>query len=135
MQDCLFCQIAKNEIPSAYIYEDDIACAIMDVFPESKGHFLIIPKTHGETIFDIDADVLAHIIKLSQRLAAAAKKAFTADGIRIAQLNGGAAGQTVFHYHMHVIPCFADVAYKKHGQSPADSQEIQNHANAIKACL
>lgn len=135
MTDCLFCQIAANTIGSVRVYEDDTVFAMMDIFPESKGHFLIVPKTHAENLFDVDLQTLTHVVKVSQRLAAAAKKALGADGIRIAQFNGTAAGQTVFHYHMHVIPAYANVGFKRHAGEPANSDELRQLADKIKAEL
>ncbi len=135
MNDCLFCKIANNDIPSIRVYEDDTVYAMMDIFPESNGHLLIIPKQHGENLFAIDDTTLAHVISVSKRLASAAKKALNADGIRIAQLNGEAAGQTVFHYHMHVIPTYRNVSMKRHAGVPADSEELQQYADAIMAAL
>lgn len=135
MTDCLFCKIANNEIPSIRVYEDDIVFAMMDIFPESKGHFLIIPKTHGENLFAIGEDILTHIIKVSKKLAAAAKQALAADGIKIAQFNGASAGQTVFHYHMHIVPAYDGVPFKRHAGEPADSEVLQQLAEKIKAAL
>lgn len=133
--DCLFCKIAANEIPSVRVYEDDSIFAMMDIFPESKGHFLIIPKAHSENLFDVDEGTLAHIIQTSQRLAAAAKKALKADGIKIAQFNGAAAGQTVFHYHMHIIPAYQNVAFKRHAGEPAAMSELKEIAGLIQSEL
>lgn len=135
MNDCLFCKIATNDIPSIRVYEDDTVYAMMDIFPESKGHLLIIPKQHGENLFAVDDATLAHVIGVSKRLAAAAKIALSADGVRIAQFNGEAAGQTVFHYHMHVIPAYQGVAFKRHAGEPADSAMLQQYADKIKAAL
>lgn len=135
MTDCLFCKIAANEIGSVRVYEDDTLFAMMDIFPESKGHFLIIPKTHAENLFEVASDTLAHIITVSQHLAAAAKKALNADGIKIAQFNGEAAGQTVFHYHMHVVPAYNHVGFKRHAGEPADMEDLRKLADLIKAEL
>lgn len=135
MTDCLFCKIAANEIPSIRVYEDDVLFAMMDIFPESKGHLLIIPKAHGENLFAVDDETLAQIIRVSKKLAAAAKTALNADGIKIVQFNGQAAGQTVFHYHMHVVPAYEGVAFKRHAGEPADTQVLQQLAEQIQAAL
>ncbi len=135
MTDCLFCKIANNEIPSIRVYEDDIVFAMMDIFPESKGHLLIIPKKHGENLFEVDADTLAHVVTVSQKIAKASKEALGADGIKIAQFNGRAAGQTVFHYHMHVVPAYEGVKFARHGGKPADTADLQALAEKIKAAL
>ncbi len=135
LPDCLFCKIAKREIPDVRVYEDELVFAMMDIFPESKGHLLIIPKNHAENLFECDEKTLAHIIKVSQRLAAAAKTALKADGVKIVQFNGEAAGQTVFHYHMHVVPAYANVGFKRHADEPADGELLQEQAQLIKAAL
>lgn len=135
MTDCLFCKIAANEIGSVRVYEDDSVFAMMDIFPESKGHCLIIPKVHGENIFEVADETLAHIIRVSKRLAAAAKKALNADGIKIVQFNGEAAGQTVFHYHMHIVPAYKGVGFKRHAGEPADFNELNELAALIKSEL
>lgn len=135
MNDCLFCQIANNEIPSIRVYEDDVVFAMMDIFPESKGHLLIIPRVHAENLFEVDDNTLSHIIAMSKRIAGAAKIAMNADGIKIVQFNGAAAGQTVFHYHMHVVPAYANTPFKRHAGEPADSQQLQHYADLIKVHL
>lgn len=135
MSDCLFCKIANNEIPSTRVYDDEQVFAMMDIFPESKGHLLIIPKVHGDNLFEVDNDTLGHIIAVSKKLAAASQKALNADGVKIVQFNGAAAGQTVFHYHMHVVPAYEGVQFKRHAGEPADVVELQLLADKIKAQL
>lgn len=135
LTDCLFCKITKGEIPDTRVYEDDVVFAMMDIFPESKGHLLIIPKNHADNLFDCDVQILAHIVQVSQRLAKATKTALKADGIKIVQFNGSAAGQTVFHYHMHIIPAYENVAFKRHAGEPADSRLLQEQAQLIRAEL
>lgn len=135
MTDCLFCKIANNEIPSVRVYEDDHVFAMMDIFPESKGHLLVIPKVHSENLFEIDPTTLMHVVQVSQRIATAAKKALHADGIKIAQFNGASAGQTVFHYHMHVVPAYEGVSFKRHAGEPASTEDLQAHAERIRAAL
>ncbi|PIE46001.1 MAG: HIT family protein [Gammaproteobacteria bacterium] len=135
MSDCLFCRIAEGSIPGIKVYEDDKLFAMMDIFPESKGHLLIIPKAHADNLFEMTADGLAHVIQVSQRIALAAKQALDADGIKIIQFNGSAAGQTVFHYHMHIVPAYEGVAFKRHAGQPADGDELQRLAALIKAEL
>ncbi len=135
MTDCLFCKIASNDISSIKVYEDDIVFAMMDIFPESKGHLLIIPKTHGENLFEVDDSVLAHLIGVSKKIAKASKTALNADGIKIVQFNGKAAGQTVFHYHIHVVPAYEGTPFKRHAGQQADMDELQAIAEKIKAEL
>ncbi len=132
MSDCIFCKIANNEIPSIRIFEDELVFAMMDIFPESKGHLLIIPKVHGDNLFEIEDATLAHIITVSKKIASATKKALSADGIRIAQFNGSSAGQTVFHYHMHIIPTYEGVTRKRHSGEQANMEELTQLAEQIK---
>ena len=104
MDNCIFCKIAKGEIPSATIYEDDKVRMILDINPASKGHALILPKQHYANVYEIDEDTLTHIIKIAKRAGTQMQAALNCDGLNILQNNGEAAGQTVFHFHMHVIP-------------------------------
>lgn len=135
MNDCLFCKIEQGEIPSIRVYEDELVYAMMDIFPESEGHLLIIPRSHGETLFDVPSETLSHLIRVSKQLAKAAKTAMNADGIKIVQFNGAEAGQTVFHYHMHVVPAYAGQGFKRHAGEPEDSKKLQALAEKIKAEL
>jgi histidine triad (HIT) family protein len=105
-EKCVFCKIVRKEAASSIIYEDDQVLAFMDIRPVSEGHTLIIPKLHYVDIFDAPEDVLAETHKIAKRIAFAVKKATKADGISIVQQNGKAAGQDIFHLHVHVIPRF-----------------------------
>ncbi|MBO8464060.1 MAG: HIT family protein [Firmicutes bacterium] len=103
-EDCIFCKIANGMIPSATIYENSDFKVILDVSPASKGHTLILPKEHFDNIFDMDADTAGKLFSLAAAVARALKQATNCDGMNIVQNNGEVAGQTVFHFHMHVIP-------------------------------
>lgn len=102
--DCIFCKIANGEIPSATIYEDRVCRVILDVNPANKGHALIIPKEHFDNIYSIDAETAAKIFVIATEVAKAQKAELDPDGLNILQNNGEAAGQTVFHFHMHLVP-------------------------------
>jgi histidine triad (HIT) family protein len=104
MADCLFCRIVAGELPSARILEDDRVIAIMDIFPATRGHALVIPRAHAADIRAVDAVDLAAVAATAQRLAGRAYERLGADGVTVMQSNGAAAWQTVFHYHVHVIP-------------------------------
>jgi histidine triad (HIT) family protein len=106
---CIFCRIVAKQAPSSVLYEDDVVMAFMDIRPLSMGHALVIPKAHYADIFDIPAKELAAVHIASKVVAAAVKKATGADGISIIEQNGKAAGQDVFHLHVHVVPRFAGV--------------------------
>lgn len=106
--DCIFCKIAAGEIPSRKIYEDSDLIAIMDLNPTSKGHSLIIPKEHCTNIYDIDEDIVAKVMKTAKKLATKMTVALNCDGFNLLQNNGETAGQTMFHFHMHLIPRYKD---------------------------
>lgn len=106
--DCIFCKIAAGEIPSRKIYEDSDLIAIMDLNPTSKGHSLIIPKDHCTNIYDIDEDIAAKVMKTAKKLATKMTVALNCDGFNLLQNNGETAGQTMFHFHMHLIPRYKD---------------------------
>ena len=102
--NCIFCKIASGEIPSATLYEDEDFRVILDLGPASKGHALILPKEHYANIYEIPDELAEKVIKLAKKMASAMTKALGCDGFNLVQNNGEAAGQTVFHFHMHLIP-------------------------------
>lgn len=104
MSSCIFCQIIEGEIPSAKIYEDEHVYAFMDIMPLTKGHVLLIPKKHVENIYDFTEEDAVQFFKAAPKVANALKDEFTPIGMNLLQNNGAAAGQTVFHYHLHFIP-------------------------------
>lgn len=102
--DCIFCKIANGEIPSTTIYEDDYHRVFFDIAPASKGHCLIVPKDHYDNIFDLDEQAAGRLFGLAAKVAAGLKSEVGCEGMNIVQNNGEIAGQTVFHFHMHLIP-------------------------------
>lgn len=133
--DNIFAKILRGEIPCAKVYEDEQTLAFMDVMPQAPGHLLVIPKSGSRNILDANPDVLAKTIAVVQKLAIAAKQAFDADGVYIAQFNEPAAGQTVFHLHFHVIPRNEAEPMKPHSGAMADGDMLKEHAERIKAAL
>jgi histidine triad (HIT) family protein len=130
----IFAKIIRGEIPSFKVYEDASALAFMDVMPQSDGHTLVIPKlTLAENFFDIEPAALASLIIATQTVAKAVEKAFNPDGVRIIQFNHPAAGQTVFHIHFHIVPCYDGVELKAHSRGMADKAVLAAHAEKIKA--
>ncbi len=101
---CTFCQIIRKEKQAYFVYEDEQCAAFLDAYPVNEGHTLVVPKRHYENIYDIPEDILAHIMKMSKRLAMDYQKVFHSIGLNIIQSNGTAARQTIFHFHLHVIP-------------------------------
>ena len=131
----IFAKILKGEIPSVKLYEDDDTLAFMDVMPQAPGHLLVIPKVGSRNLLDADPAVLSKLIPVVQKLAAAAKEAFDADGVFVAQFNEAAAGQTVYHLHFHVIPRHDGVPLKPHSGKMEDIEVLKANAEKIKAAL
>ena len=103
-ENCIFCKLAAGDIPSATIYEDDDFRVILDLGPASKGHALILPKEHYRNLFDIDDEVASKVMVLAKKIVNKLKPVLGCDGYNIVQNNEECAGQTVFHFHMHLIP-------------------------------
>jgi len=115
------------------VYEDDNVMAFLDIRPLSEGHTLVIPKEHYETIFEIPEELVAHLYRIVKRVALAVKKATEADGISIIQQNGKAAGQEIFHLHVHVIPRFEGQKLMRFGEiSEADREKLNQIAANIR---
>lgn len=102
--DCIFCKIIKGEIPSFTVYEDETFKVILDRFPAAPGHVLIIPKAHYSDIFELSEEVAMKLYPLAQKIATRVKEVTGAEGINIVQNNGAVAGQSVYHFHLHIIP-------------------------------
>jgi histidine triad (HIT) family protein len=127
MDDCLFCKIVAGGLPSTRVYEDDRVIAIMDIFPATRGHVLVIPRAHARDVHEVSDDDLAAAASAARRLAGMAVSGLGADGVTIMQSNGAAAWQTVFHYHVHVIPRYEGdplVLPWTPGTSPADPEGL-----------
>lgn len=134
--DCIFCKIIAGEIPSNTIYEDDTFKVILDASPASKGHALILPKKHYVDIYDIDEEVAGKAMKLAKKLAGHMTEVLGCDGFNILQNNHEVAGQTVFHFHMHIIPRYkndtVNVTWK---QNEADAAVIEDIKKKVSAYL
>jgi histidine triad (HIT) family protein len=134
-QNNIFAKILRGEAPCFKVYEDDMTLSFMDVMPQTEGHTLVIPKYPAEDIFDLDPDYAAAMAKTVKRIAPAVRKAFDVPGILVAQLNGSAAGQTVFHIHTHIIPRTNGIDLKLHAREMADFKLLEKHAEMVKAAL
>ena len=108
MSDCIFCKIAGGEIPAATLYGDQDFRVILDLGPASRGHALILPKEHYANLYEMPEELLGKAASLAKRMGEAMKKALKCDGLNLVQNNGAAAGQTVFHFHIHLIPRYDD---------------------------
>ncbi|MEX6501040.1 HIT family protein [Pseudomonas zhanjiangensis] len=122
----IFAQIIRGEAPCYKLYEDDQVLAFLDLFPQAFGHTLVIPKrVAARNLLEIDADSLAKLMQVTQRLARVLVEELKPDGVQVAQFNGAPAGQTVFHLHMHIIPRFAGQGLGIHAADRADPAELQ----------
>lgn len=133
--DNIFAKILRGEVPAHKVYEDEHTVAFMDVMPQADGHTLVLPKTPAENIYELDPGVLDPLMRTVQKVARGVQRAFNADGIRISQLNGPAAGQSVFHLHVHVIPCTEGKPRTPHATTMADNDVLAEHAARLKAAL
>lgn len=131
----IFAKILTGELPCHKVHEDENALVMMDIFPQSRGHALIIPKAASRNLLDADPAALSAVMPLVQRVARAVKAATNADGIRLVQFNEAPAGQTVFHLHFHIIPVYEGVALGAHGGGKADDSELAALAKDIAAHL
>ena len=135
-RDNVFAQILRGDMDCVKVSENDYSLAFMDIMPQAEGHVLVIPKDEAENILTLAPDYAAETIKHTQIIARAVKKAMACEGIVIAQLNGAAAGQTVFHIHFHIIPRYGeDAAFILQPRPQADMTKLQAIAEKIKACL
>jgi histidine triad (HIT) family protein len=130
-----FAKILRGELPAHTVYEDDHTLAFMDLMPQTDGHTLVIPKAPAQDLFDLADDDLAAVIVTTRRVASAVRSAFSAPGIMIAQLNGVAAGQSVFHLHFHIMPRAEGIDLALHARQMADGDLLAEHARRIRAAL
>lgn len=133
--DNIFAKIIEGQIPSVKLFENDVCIAIMDAFPQSRGHCLVIPRAPSRNLLDADPAALQATIPHVQKLAIAAQSALEADGIRIAQFNEAPSGQTVFHLHWHIIPVYEGVELGAHASGMAPADELEATAKLIRAAL
>lgn len=132
----IFAKIIRGELPAIKVFEDEAALAFMDIFPQSDGHTLVIPKKPGATnLLDAEAEDLAILIARVHRVAKGVYSALKPDGVRIVQFNGAPAGQTVFHLHFHIIPVFENVPMKRHAGEKADPAHLESIAARIRGAL
>ena len=128
--NCIFCKIANGEIPSKSIYEDEDFKVILDLGPATKGHALILPKKHAANLFELPEEAAANAMVLAKKLGKQMKENLHADGLNLVQNNGEAAGQTVKHFHLHLIPRYQDdgqnILWNPGEASQEELEEIKN---------
>jgi histidine triad (HIT) family protein len=131
--DCLFCKIIAGEIPSTRIYEDERTIAFMDINPATRGHLLVVPREHTRDLLTIDPEDLAAVARAAQKVGATMPERLGADGVNLLNSCGRTAWQTVFHFHMHVIPRYAgDPLRLPWTPEPGDRDEIADAARALE---
>ena len=131
----IFAKILRGEIPCHRIYEDEATLAFMDVMPQVDGHVLVIPKAPSRNLLDADPAVLGPLMLTVQKVAIAARQAFGAEGVLVKQYNEPAAGQTVFHLHVHVLPRKEGTEIRPHTGKMADNALLARHAEMIRAAM
>jgi histidine triad (HIT) family protein len=132
--DCIFCRIVAGEIPSRRVYEDERTIAFLDINPATRGHVLVIPRAHARDLHEIGDEDLAACARTVRLMAGRARDRLGADGVTIMQSNGAAAWQTVFHYHVHVIPRYqGDPLVLPWRPAPGDQAEIEGAAVALES--
>jgi len=131
----IFAKILRGEFPCHKVYEDAHVLAFLDIMPRAPGHTLVIPKAPARNILDISAEDFAHVARGAHKIAAAAKKAFHADGITIQQFNEAAGGQVVFHLHMHVMPRHDGMALLPPASRKEDIKVLEDNATKLIAAL
>lgn len=128
--NCIFCKIADGEIPSKTLYEDEEFRVILDLGPAAKGHALILPKNHYANLFELPEETAGKVMMLAKKMAAQMTDKLNCDGFNLMQNNGEIAGQTVFHFHMHLIPRYKDdgqkIGWKPGKPSQEELEEIKN---------
>jgi histidine triad (HIT) family protein len=134
-QNNVFAKMLRGEIPCHKIYEDDDTLAFLDIMPRTEGHALVITKEKATDLFDVSPQALARLMEVVQKLAPQIKEAAGADGVLIAQFNGAAAGQTVFHLHVHIIPRKEGTELKPHAGIMADQAQLAAIAEKIRKRL
>ena len=131
----IFAKILRGELPCHKVYEDDKVLAFLDIMPRAPGHTLVLPKSPARNILDVDADDLAHVAKVAQKVAKAAMTVFGADGVTVQQFNEPAGGQVVFHLHVHVIPRRDGVSMKPPASEKEKPEVLAEQAEKLKAAL
>lgn len=130
MENCIFCKIAKGEIPSKTIYEDDDFKVILDLGPATKGHALMIPKSHHQNLYELPDDLASKVMILAKKMATQMTEKLGCDGFNLVQNNHEVAGQTVFHFHMHLIPRYENdgqkILWKANEVTQEELEEIKN---------
>ena len=131
--DCLFCKIVAGELPSVRVHEDERTVAFMDISPATRGHAQVIPRRHARDLHEVGEEDLAACVSAARRLAGRARERLGADGVNLLNSAGSAAWQTVFHFHLHVIPRYEDDPLRLPWRpQPGDEEEIEAAAERLR---
>ena len=130
-EPCTFCKIVRKEAPASLVYEDAKVIAFLSIQPINIGHTLVVPKKHYENIYEIPEEEVAYLYKVVKKVAYAVKNAVSAEGIRIVQNNGEAAGQVIFHLHVHIIPMNKQKSFLHHPET-RDTKALEKDARRIR---
>ena len=133
--NCIFCQIARGSSPCHKVFEDELVVAFMDIYPATEGHTLVLPKTHHPSVLEITDDSVRAVASAARSVAQAIDRTISPDGVSIVQANAAAAGQTVMHYHVHVLPRLAGQKLRLHGPRQGDPAQLERVARSIAANL
>ena len=133
--DNIFAQILEGKMPAHKVFENDHTLAFMDIMPVSAGHTLVIPKASAQNIFELEHTPGSEVFKTTKKIAHAIQASLKPTGAIITQLNGADAGQTVFHYHMHIIPVYEKMPLRMHGKEIEDSEALAKTAKIIKQAV
>lgn len=135
MKDCVFCKIVARDIPADIVYEDDDSISFLDIRPVNPGHALVIPKRHFENLYELPSDLAGRLFQVAQRIAPAVRDVTGSDGINIGMDNGSAAGQEVFHAHIHVMPRRLDDGYALWHGKAATPDELAPISEKLREAL
>ncbi len=134
--DCVFCKIIAGQSPAAIVYQNDNTIAFMDIYPVARGHILVVPKTHVAGLFDISPEQCAQTMHTAVMVANAIRESLKPDGLNLWQSTGRAANQSVFHFHVHLIPrWYGDGLSAPHGKFPTSLQQLEATAAHVRAFL
>jgi histidine triad (HIT) family protein len=133
-ESCTFCKIVRGEAPASCVYEDEKVMAFLSARPINVGHTLVVPRRHHENVFEISEEEVAQLAKVVKKVAYAVEKAVSAEGIRIVQNNGEAAGQVIFHLHVHIIPMYTELS-SLHNREIREASVLEGDAKRIRQFL
>ena len=131
----VFAQILEGKMPAHKVFENDHTLAFLDIMPVSVGHTLIVPKAEAENIFELENELGSEVFKTTKKVAHGIQASLNPTGLIITQLNGADAGQTVFHYHMHIIPVYKKMPLRMHGKEIEDAEALAKTAKIIKQAI